>query len=95
MRKLRFRARRSLLALPLLALPLVAFGIPARQARAADPDASKITLAARTSRLANGLEVVLHEDHRTPIVAVEPLVPRRLQGRGRRAGTASPTCSST
>lgn len=40
-------------------------------ARAADPDASKITLTARTTRLANGLQVVLHEDHRTPIVTVD------------------------
>jgi predicted Zn-dependent peptidase len=39
-------------------------------ARAADADAAKITLPVRTTRLANGLEVVLHEDHRTPIVAV-------------------------
>jgi zinc protease len=39
-------------------------------ARAADPDATKIVLATRTTRLANGLQVVLHEDHRTPIVAV-------------------------
>jgi predicted Zn-dependent peptidase len=39
-------------------------------AGAADPDAAKITLATRSSRLANGLQVVLHEDHRTPIVAV-------------------------
>jgi predicted Zn-dependent peptidase len=35
-----------------------------------DPDAAKITLATRATRLANGLQVVLHEDHRTPIVAV-------------------------
>jgi zinc protease len=39
-------------------------------ARAADPDASKIALPVRTTTLDNGLEVVLHEDHRTPIVAV-------------------------
>jgi zinc protease len=39
--------------------------------RAADPDASKITLGVSTTRLDNGLELVLHEDHRTPIVAVE------------------------
>jgi predicted Zn-dependent peptidase len=39
-------------------------------ARAADPDAAKITLSVRTVNLANGLQVVLHEDHRTPIVAV-------------------------
>ncbi|HEY1697815.1 MAG TPA: pitrilysin family protein [Polyangiaceae bacterium] len=57
--------------LALFALPFVAALVPARGAQAADPDASKITLAARTSRLANGLQVVLHEDHRTPIVAVD------------------------
>jgi zinc protease len=39
-------------------------------ARAADPDAAKITLSTRTTRLANGLVVTIHEDHRTPIVAV-------------------------
>jgi predicted Zn-dependent peptidase len=39
-------------------------------AYAADPDAAKITLPTRTVRLANGLQVVLQEDHRTPIVAV-------------------------
>jgi predicted Zn-dependent peptidase len=40
-------------------------------AHAADTDAGKITLAVRTTRLPNGLQVVLHEDHRTPIVAVD------------------------
>ncbi|MGH7298391.1 MAG: M16 family metallopeptidase [Polyangiaceae bacterium] len=65
MRKLRFRA------LPLLALPLLGTTLAPGQAHAADPDASKITLTARTTRLANGLQVVLHEDHRTPIVAVD------------------------
>jgi predicted Zn-dependent peptidase len=40
-------------------------------AHAADTDAAKITLPVRTTHLANGLEVVLHEDHRTPIVAVD------------------------
>jgi predicted Zn-dependent peptidase len=44
--------------------------LPPGTARAADPDAAKIALPARTARLPNGLEVVLHEDHRTPIVAV-------------------------
>ncbi|HEY3817922.1 MAG TPA: pitrilysin family protein [Polyangiaceae bacterium] len=39
-------------------------------AGAADPDAAKITLTTSTTRLPNGLQVVLHEDHRTPIVAV-------------------------
>ena len=46
-------------------------GAGVRDARAAgDPDANKILLASRTTRLANGLEVTLREDHRTPIVAV-------------------------
>jgi len=40
-------------------------------ARAADPDAAKIRLRTQESRLANGLDVILHEDHRTPIVSVD------------------------
>src|SRR5579872_931800 len=40
-------------------------------ALAADPDASKISLGTSETHLDNGLELVLHEDHRTPIVAVE------------------------
>ena len=36
----------------------------------ADADASKISLAVRRTQLANGLVVLLHEDHHTPIVAV-------------------------
>ena len=52
-------------------IPFGPFGMfSGDEARAADPDAGKITLATRTTRLANGLQVVLHEDHRTPIVAV-------------------------
>lgn len=42
-----------------------------RPARGADPDAAKITLPVRETVLANGLRVVLHEDHATPIVAVD------------------------
>jgi predicted Zn-dependent peptidase len=42
----------------------------ANVARAADADAAKITLPVQATHLANGLEVVLHEDHRAPIVAV-------------------------
>jgi zinc protease len=53
----------------LAALPLALLVQPA-SAIAADPDAAKITLTTKSSRLPNGLEVVLHEDHRTPIVAV-------------------------
>jgi predicted Zn-dependent peptidase len=56
------------LALPVAFVAVSSPGIP--RARAADPDAAKITLATQTSRLANGLELVLHEDHRAPIVAV-------------------------
>jgi predicted Zn-dependent peptidase len=46
----------------------VAFASPG--ARAADPDAAKIVLPVRAVTLANGLQVVLQEDHRTPIVTV-------------------------
>jgi zinc protease len=51
----------------------IAFGlvVVAGHARGADPDAAKITLPVRESTLANGLRVVLHEDHRTPIVAID------------------------
>jgi predicted Zn-dependent peptidase len=52
-----------------VAATLVLAFLPA-DARAADPDASKIVLATRTTRLPNGLTVTIHEDHRTPIVAV-------------------------
>jgi predicted Zn-dependent peptidase len=58
-----------LLTLP-AALGLVASPPLSARAHAADADAAKITVATRATRLANGLEVVLHEDHRTPIVAV-------------------------
>jgi zinc protease len=34
------------------------------------PDTAKLTLPLEKTRLANGLEVILHEDHRTPIVTV-------------------------
>jgi zinc protease len=40
-------------------------------ADAIDPDAAKISLGVTSTRLDNGLELVLHEDHRAPIVAVE------------------------
>jgi predicted Zn-dependent peptidase len=66
MRKHRF----TLIAGAAFALVAAGAGSAATPARAADPDAAKITLATRTARLPNGLTVVLHEDHRTPIVAV-------------------------
>ncbi|HZU82165.1 MAG TPA: pitrilysin family protein, partial [Polyangiaceae bacterium] len=49
---------------------LLALALPPPAARAADVDAAKITLGVRSHQLPNGLEVVLHEDHRTPLVAV-------------------------
>jgi zinc protease len=70
MRKHRLAGRpRTYLACAAFALALLP---PLQSASAApvDPDAGRITLATRASRLANGLQVVLHEDHRTPIVAV-------------------------
>jgi predicted Zn-dependent peptidase len=45
--------------------------LDASPSRAGEDDASKINLAVRASKLGNGLEVVLHEDHAAPIVAVE------------------------
>jgi predicted Zn-dependent peptidase len=50
---------------------IAALGLRGAPVRAADPDAAKITLGVSSTRLDNGLELVLHEDHRTPIVAVE------------------------
>src|ERR1700722_7406195 len=55
-----------------LALSLAAMlGALQSTARGADPDAAKITLPVRQATLPNGLHVVLHENHRTPIVAVD------------------------
>jgi zinc protease len=45
-------------------------GAAAPFGHAADPDATKVMLSVRSVNLPNGLQVVLHEDHRTPIVAV-------------------------
>jgi predicted Zn-dependent peptidase len=39
--------------------------------RAADPESARIALPVQEQRLANGLQLVLHEDHRTPIVTVD------------------------
>ncbi len=61
-------------ALPVALATLGAFAaLSAREerpARAADADAAKITLPTQTTRLPNGLELVLHEDHRAPLVTV-------------------------
>ena len=48
-----------------------------------------------TFTLANGLEVILSEDKRLPMVAVNLWYPRRPRQRERRAAPASRTCSST
>jgi zinc protease len=56
---------------PRFALIIVLYtALTAPRALAADPDAAKIALPVRSARLANGLQVILQEDHRTPIVAV-------------------------
>jgi zinc protease len=51
---------------------IAAFPFVPRTLQAKDADASKIALLARAhaTTLQNGLRVVLHEDHRTPIVAI-------------------------
>ncbi len=61
------------LLLPALALALAPFVLP--QTAAAEPPAATaaplaVSLNATTSKLANGLQVVFDEDHRTPIVTV-------------------------
>jgi predicted Zn-dependent peptidase len=59
--------RKSLAAL-LIAIPIVA--APAPHARGGPAGPSAPVLAFERFVLPNGLEVILHEDHRTPIVAV-------------------------
>ena len=56
--------------------------------------ASALSLPIERSRLDNGLEVLLLEDHRTPIASVNIWyhVGSKDEPQGR---TASPTCSST
>lgn len=54
---------------PLLFSSIVGLGALAPAASNADPP-PRIAMAPETTRLANGLEVVLDEDHRTPIVTV-------------------------
>ena len=44
--------------------------------------------------LPNGLRVIVHEDHKAPIVAVSVWYSSRLEGRAARAAPASPICSS-
>jgi predicted Zn-dependent peptidase len=57
-------------ALPFLAF-LAAGALLPVGAHAADPEAAKIVLPISQGRLQNGLTLVLQEDHRTPIVAVD------------------------
>ena len=63
--------RTSSVLLTAVALATAASVVDARPARAGDDDASKIHLAFRETKLANGLEVIVHEDHAAPIVAVD------------------------
>jgi len=56
----------------LLALSLVALAaLGPAGARAADPEAGRLVLPVHQAHLANGMQVILHEDHATPIVAVD------------------------
>jgi predicted Zn-dependent peptidase len=63
------RARKTLISVAAVMGSLVAGSLPpgAHVAQAATPSP---TLALEKTRLDNGLEVILHEDHRTPIVTV-------------------------
>ena len=51
-------------------LAVLAAFLPGPPGRAESAGAPRIALGVRKATLSNGLEVVLHEDHRTPIVAV-------------------------
>lgn len=58
---------------PLLALSALLLGLTAAPSAPADAPASAaraVGLAATKTKLGNGLEVIVHEDHRTPIVTV-------------------------
>src|SRR5262245_14007235 len=67
------RVRLRLLVVIGASLSALSVVAPAREARGASPSAPSlphVTLSNDVTRLDNGLEVVLHEDHRTPIVTV-------------------------
>jgi len=66
------RAAFGLVSLALLAAPLVLSGASPAMADATPVAATsaRVTLPFEKYVLANGLEVILHEDHRTPVVAV-------------------------
>src|SRR6478752_2163239 len=67
---MRRRSLASIAGASLLAISLSFFGESPREARGAPPPVPKIDLPLDRFTLPNGLEVVLHEDHKTPIVAV-------------------------
>jgi len=53
-------------------LAFLAMGsLPSAGAHAADPEAARLVLPIRQAHLANGLTLVLQEDHTTPIVAID------------------------
>ena len=64
MRKLR------VVSLVLASLAGGALALASRPDAVARADSSPVTIAVERSQLPNGLEVILHEDHRTPIVTV-------------------------
>ena len=54
---------------PWFGLAALAIALTTRAAVAADPPV-RLSLPVEKYKLANGLEVILHEDHRTPVVAI-------------------------
>jgi len=66
------RLRPSLLAVLLVSVAgaLVAPSLGAREPSVDSSSTRPVTLVVQKSHLANGLEVIVHEDHRTPIVSV-------------------------
>jgi zinc protease len=61
---MRFRATLLLFAIPLCAVPAPGAAKPAPSAKAPE-------ISYERYKLGNGLEVLLHEDHKLPIVAVD------------------------
>ena len=53
------------------------------------------TIKFTETKLANGLRVILSEDHTAPVYLDRRALQRRLARRAARAAPASPTCSST
>ena len=55
---------------------------------------SQVSIPHSMFKLKNGLTVIVHEDHKAPVISSQRLVQCRVEGRARRARPASRTCSS-